>query len=238
MDTNVLYYGDNLEILRKYIPDNSVDLIYLDPPFNSQATYNLLYKEHSGQLSHAQITAFEDTWQWGIESETSLKDIALSSIAPQPTKEFMSVLPNFVGQKTPMRAYLTMMAVRLVELKRVLKDTGSIYLHCDQTASHYLKLLMDTIFGVQNFMNEIVWERYGAHNDPKRFGRVTDSIFFYTKTQQHIFNPIRGEYSESHLNTRFNNEDSDGRRFWPNTCLAPGGRGPTSLMRRRQRFNR
>lgn len=111
LKTNVLYFGDNLEILHKYIPDNSIDLIYLDPPFNSKVTYNILYKELTGQPSQAQIMAFEDTWQWGIESEVALKEIALSNIAPQATKELMSVLPNFVGNKTPMRAYLTMMCI-------------------------------------------------------------------------------------------------------------------------------
>ena len=213
MDTNVLYYGDNLEILRKYIPDNAIDLIYLDPPFNSQASYNLLYKEHSGQLSHAQITAFEDTWQWGIESEASLKDIALSSIAPQPTKEFMSVLPNFVGQKTPMRAYLTMMAVRLIELKRVLKDTGSIYLHCDPTASHYLKLLLDTIFGAQNFRNEIVWKRTHAHSGGQHYGVVHDIIFYYSKSNSYLWNKQYLGYSEEYKENFFRFADPDGRAY-------------------------
>ncbi len=211
MDTNTLYYGDNLEILRKYISDNSVDLIYLDPPFNSKATYNLLYKEHSGELSHAQITAFEDTWQWGIESEASLKEIALSSIAPQPAKELMSVLPNFVGQKTPMRAYLTMMAIRLVELKRVLKDTGSIYLHCDPTASHYLKILMDTIFGGANFRNEIVWKRTSAHSGSKRWAPVHDTILFYTKTSNFMWNATFSDYGEEYLDSFYRFKDDIGR---------------------------
>src|SRR4030043_439601 len=160
MDTNVLYYGDNLEILRKYIHDNSIDLIYLEPPFNSKATYNILYKELSGEPSKAQVMTFEDTWQWGEEPEKDLAEIVTSTITPTATKELISVLPNFVGQKTPMRACLTMMCIRLVELKRVLKDTGSIYLHCDPTASHYLKILLDAIFGPMNYLNDIVWERY------------------------------------------------------------------------------
>ena len=162
MDTNVLYYGDNLEILRKYIPDSSVDLIYLDPPFNSNATYNVLFKEPSGKPSEAQISAFEDTWQWGRRRRTRLDEMARSPLVPNETKQFISVLPTFVGARTAMRAYLTMMAIRLVELRRVLKDTGSIYLHCDPTASHYLKLLMDTIFGTAGFRNEIVWRRTTA----------------------------------------------------------------------------
>ena len=156
MDTNVLYYGDNLEILRKYIPDSSIDLIYLDPPFNSKATYNVLYKEQTGEMSQAQITAFEDTWHWGMESEKALQEIFESPTAPPAVKDFMSVMPKFLGKKTDMAAYLAMMCVRILELKRVLKDTGSIYLHCDSTASHYLKILMDAIFGPINFRNEII----------------------------------------------------------------------------------
>jgi len=215
MDTNVLYYGDNLEILRKYIPDNSIDLIYLDPPFNSQATYNLLYKEHSGQLSNAQITAFEDTWIWGIESEASLKEIVLSNIAPQPTKEFMSVLPNFVGQKTPMRAYLTMMAIRLVELRRVLKDTGSIYLHCDPTASHYLKLLMDTIFGPQNFRNEIVWRRTNAKSLAfTRLASNHDIILRFTKSDKWTWNQQYTEHDPEYINNFYRYiEEGTGRQY-------------------------
>ena len=153
METNVLYYGDNLEILRKYIPDTSIDLVYLDPPFNSKATYNVLYKEQTGEPSQAQITAFEDTWHWGLESERALQEIFESPIAPPAVKDFMSVMPNFLGKKTDMAAYLAMMCVRLLELKRILKDTGSIYLHCDPTASHYLKILMDALFGAYNFRN-------------------------------------------------------------------------------------
>ena len=159
MDINVLYYGDNLDVLQKYLPDNSVDLVYLDPPFKSNASYNVLFKEPTGAPSQAQIAAFEDTWQWSLESERALQEIATSATASAEVKEFMSVLPNFVGKRTPMRAYLTMMCIRLIELKRVLKETGSLYLHCDPTASHYLKILMDTIFGANNFRNEIVWRR-------------------------------------------------------------------------------
>ena len=138
MDTNVLYYGDNLDILREHIPDESIALIYLDPPFNSNANYNVLFKEPSGKSSHAQMSAFEDRWHWGIESEKALQEIAASPIAPAATKEFMSVLPNLVGKRTDISAYLTMMSVRLIELRRVLKDTSSIYLHCDPTASEFI----------------------------------------------------------------------------------------------------
>ncbi|MDD5037835.1 MAG: site-specific DNA-methyltransferase [Dehalococcoidales bacterium] len=203
MDTNVLYYGDNLEILRKYIPDSSVDLIYLDPPFNSKATYNVLFKEPSGESSQAQISAFEDSWHWGLESERALQEIAASPVASAEVKEFMSVLPKLVGKRTDMAAYLTMMCIRLIELRRVLKDTGSIYLHCDPTASHYLKLLMDTIFGVANFRNEIIWRRSFAHGDTgqgaKHFGRVTDTILFYAKSNASKWNSQYTHYSEEAL---------------------------------------
>jgi DNA modification methylase len=225
LETNVLYYGDNLEILGKYIPDDSIDLIYLDPPFNSQADYNILYREKSGELSHAQVQAFVDTWQWGIESEAALQEIALSPITKYETKEFMSVLPNFVGQKTPIRAYLTMMCIRLVELKRVMKDTGSIYLHCDSTASHYLKLLMDTIFGVANYKNEITWKRFNFHADAHRFGRVSDRLLFYTKTDEYIFNRIKTGYSEEYVENKFVHYDSKGR-FRLDNLNPPANRGP------------
>jgi site-specific DNA-methyltransferase (adenine-specific) len=197
MDTNVLYYGDNLEILRKYIPDSSIDLIYLDPPFNSKATYNVLYKEPTGKPSEAQISAFEDTWQWGLESEHALLEIAASAIAPAPVKEFMSVLPRFVGEKTPMRAYLTMMCVRLLELKRVLKPTGALYLHCDPTASHYLKLLMDAVFGPANYKNELVWCYRGYEHNKSYWNRKHDVLLFYSKGDSNTFNykAVLGELS-------------------------------------------
>ncbi len=203
MDTNVLYYGDNLEILRKHIPDTSIDLIYLDPPFNSSATYNVLFKEPSGKSSQAQMSAFEDTWHWGLESERALQEIAASPIAPAATKEFMSVLPNLVGKRTDMSAYITMMSVRLIELRRVLKDTGSIYLHCDPTASHYLKLLLDTIFGAPNFKNEIVWKRINAKgNVQRKFGAIHDMILLYAKslgdeTWNQLFRPLDPKYVET-----------------------------------------
>jgi len=218
-----LYYGDNLEILRDYIKDESVDLIYLDPPFNSQATYNVLYREPSGEPSEAQITAFEDTWHWGPEAERTFGEIVTK--APSDVALMMDALRRFLGVND-MMAYLTMMCVRLVELRRVLKPTGSIYLHCDPTASHYLKIILDSVFGKEIFRNEIIWQRFGSHNDPRRFGRVTDTILFYSKTNAYVFNDVRCAYSEEHLSKRFRYADTDGRKFWPNTCLAPGGRGP------------
>ncbi len=185
MDTwkNQLYFGDNLEILRgQHIPAGSVDLIYLDPPFNSNATYNVLFAEKSGEKSAAQITAFEDTWQWGEEAEGAYRDAV--TLGPRQLADLLQALRAFLGQNN-MMAYLTMMAVRLVELHRVLKPTGSLYLHCDPTASHYLKMLMDAIFGIAGFRTEIIWKRSAAHSDTKQgrkqHGRIHDVILFYTK---------------------------------------------------------
>jgi len=188
---NTLYYGDNLHILRDYIKDESIDLIYLDPPFNSKANYNILYQEPTGEQSQAQITAFEDTWHWTEETERTFEEI-IDTASPMLV-EMMIAFRRFVGINDVM-AYLTMMAIRLLELKRVLKNSGSIYLHCDPTASHYLKVLMDTIFGKKNLRNELVWsyKRYTAIS--KRFQRLHDIILFYSKGNDPVFNDLREEY--------------------------------------------
>ena len=161
---NTLFYGDNLPILRDHISDESVDLIYLDPPFNSNRSYNVLFKDESGQEAEAQITAFEDTWHWNAATEQAYHEMVQN--APVHVVQMLSALRDFVGANQ-MMAYLVMMTARLLELHRVLKPTGSLYLHCDPTASHYLKIVMDTIFGVENFRNEIVWQRTNAHSDSK-----------------------------------------------------------------------
>ncbi len=203
MDTNVLYYGDNLSVLRN-IPDNAIDLIYLDPPFNSKATYNVLYKEPTGEPSKAQLTAFEDTWHWGDESRYAFQQIMESKVAPVQVQQLMDVLPSFVGNKTDMRAYLVMMTVRLIELRRVLKETGSIYLHCDSTASHYLKIVMDMIFGADNFCNEIIWQKIRASKAQTiGFGKVHDVIFYYTKTSDVAFYPERVIHSDKYLKSHY-----------------------------------
>jgi site-specific DNA-methyltransferase (adenine-specific) len=183
---NRLYFGDNLEILQGgHIPLASVDLIYLDPPFNSQATYNVLFAEKTGEKSAAQITAFEDTWHWGAEAAAAYDD--LMKHGPVKLRDLLQALRAFLGQND-MMAYLTMMAVRLVELHRVLKPTGSLYLHCDPTASHYIKLLLDAIFSPKNFRNEIIWGYRGGGTPKKDFGRRHDVIFRYSKNKDYIFN--------------------------------------------------
>src|SRR5208282_2148410 len=168
---NRLYYGDNLDVLRGCIDDESVDLIYLDPPFNSQATYNVLFKSTAGEKSRAQIGAFEDTWHWGDEAELAFDGVMSSGNSA--VAEMLRAMRSFL-RENDMMAYLSMMAVRLLELHRVLRPTGSMYLHCDPTASHYLKILIDAIFGKENFRNEIIWRRTRAHNDAKltRFGAI------------------------------------------------------------------
>ena len=154
---NQLYFGDNLNILRDYVADESVDLIYLDPPFNSNATYNVLFREREGDESAAQIAAFEDTWHWSLDgSELAYQEVVTQGAGK--VADLLAAMRSFLGQND-MMAYLTMMTQRMIELHRVLKPTGSIYLHCDPTASHYLKLLMDAVFGAEFFRNEIVWQR-------------------------------------------------------------------------------
>ncbi len=167
---NTLYYGDNLQVLRDDFPAECVDLIYLDPPFNSSRSYNVLFKDESGKHSDAQITAFEDTWHWGETAERTYSHLVTD--APPRVSTAMSALREIVGTNQ-MMAYLVMMTARLVELHRVLKPTGSLYLHCDPTASHYLKIILDTIFGAENFLAEIIWKRTSAHSSAKRPGPCT-----------------------------------------------------------------
>ncbi len=223
---NKLYFGDNLGILRDHVPDASVDLIYLDPPFNSNASYNVLFKEKSGEESAAQITAFEDTWQWGREPEAVYREIVESG--PRKLADLMQALLAFLG-RNDMMAYLVMMAVRLVELHRVLKPTGSIYLHCDPTASHYIKALLDAAFRPQNFRTEIVWKRSSAHSDTKQgrkqHGRVHDVIFFYTKSEfEWTWNPIYTAYDEDYVEEFYRYlEPETGRRYRLGDLTGPGG---------------
>ena len=175
--TNQVLFGDNLPLLRQYIKDESIDLIYLDPPFNSKANYNVIFKgPNNKESSSSQITAFEDTWHWHTgETEFEFNQLKKGDGA---IAEVMKGLELVIG-KNDLLAYLTMMAIRLRELHRVLKDTGSLYLHCDPTASHYLKIILDSIFGVLRFRNEIIWKRNPSHEDSNGFGNVSDTILFY-----------------------------------------------------------
>ena len=211
---NHLYYGDNLHVLREHIRDESVDLIYLDPPFNSNATYNVLFRGPSGDQSQAQIEAFEDTWHWNNAAERAFDEVMMGRNSD--VADMLRAMRSFL-KDNDMMAYLTHMAVRLVELHRVLKPTGWIYLHCDPTASHYLKVLMDAVFGVPNFVNEIAWKRYGAHNDvgqgSKHFGRVYDIVLFYSRTELRAWNQMFGPLDEVYVKSAYRLKDETGRSF-------------------------
>lgn len=221
--SNMLYYGDNLEVLRKYFPDNCIDLVYLDPPFNSKADYNVLFKETTGEQSTAQIQAFSDFWHWDIQAKHAYDYLATQ--APSQVSDLITSLYGFLG-KNDMFAYLVMMGERLLDLHRVLKPTGSLYLHCDTTASHYLKLLLDGIFGPENFRNEIIWKRFNFHADAKRFGRIADRLLFYSKTNDYKFRRQMTPYKKAYIDAKFTYKDENGRRFRLSDLNPPNERGP------------
>ena len=226
LKTNVLYYGDNLEVLRKYIPDESIDLIYLDPPFNSNRSYNVLFRESSGASSEAQIEAFEDTWQWGPTAQGAYEEVVMGP--HQKVARMLQAMVDGLGHND-VTAYLSMMAIRLVELHRVLKPTGCMYLHCDPTTGHYLRSLLDVVFSPRNFRNEVVWQRTSAHSDTtqgmRRFGRTHDLILFYGKSEASAWNSQFSLYSQDHLATTYRFVDENGRRFSTADLTAnkPGG---------------
>jgi site-specific DNA-methyltransferase (adenine-specific) len=205
---NTLYYGDNLPILREHIQSESIDLIYLDPPFNSNRSYNVLFKDESGSSADAQIAAFDDTWHWGPSAEEIYNQLVTGGKPEVGT--MISALRQFIGENQ-MMAYLVMMAARLVELHRVLKPTGSLYLHCDPTASHYLKIILDSVFGAENFRNEVIWKRQSAHSGSKKWGDVHDIIFFYSKSGQFTWNITYQEYEETYLDVKYHHEDARGK---------------------------
>lgn len=224
---NTLFYGDNLPILREYVPTESVDLIYLDPPFNSNRSYNVLFKDEGGKQSESQLTAFDDTWHWGEQAEDTYSELVTQ--APTDVRKMIAALRGFIGENQ-MMAYLVMMAARLVELHRVLKPTGSLYLHCDPTASHYLKVVLDTIFGPESFRTEVVWKRSSAHSDTaqgrKQHGRIHDTLLFYTKGADWVWNPIYTPYDKEYIDSFYRHvEDGTGRRYRLSdlTAAKPGG---------------
>jgi site-specific DNA-methyltransferase (adenine-specific) len=222
---NTLFYGDNLDILREHIDTETVDLVYLDPPFNSSRNYNVLFKDESGVESESQITAFEDTWHWNEAAEETYHELV--TLAPDHISKMLVAMRDFVGTNQ-MMAYLIMMAARLIELHRVLKPTGSLYLHCDPTASHYLKIILDTIFGADQFRNEIIWKRTSAHSDTVQgrvlhMGRVHDVILFYTKTDRATRNEIYQPYSQDYVDSFYRYKDPDGRRYRLGDITGPGG---------------
>ena len=215
-----LWYGDNLVVLREHVADASVDLVYLDPPFNSNATYNVLFKAPGGEASRAQIEAFDDTWHWNETAERAFDEVMGSGHSD--AAEMLRAMRSFLGEND-MMAYLAMMAVRLIELHRVLKPTGSLYLHCDPTASHYLKILLDAIFLKENFRNEIIWRRTGSHNSTRRYGPIHDTIFFYTKSKKYTWHGIKRPYMAGHVRSAFIFEDGVYRTNYSGNILTGSG---------------
>lgn len=205
---NTLFYGDNLAILREHIADESIDLVYLDPPFNSNRSYNVLFREESGRESEAQITAFDDTWHWNQAAEATYYELV--ETGPAHVAGMIGALHGFIGANQ-MMAYLVMMAARLVELHRVLKPTGSLYLHCDPTASHYLKVVMDAVFGVQNYRNEITWKRSNPKSHGSRnFPTSTDTLLRYSKTGNSVFHQPYEEHNPDYVESAYRLKDERG----------------------------
>jgi DNA modification methylase len=218
--SGTLYYGDNLDVMRLHVGDESVDLVYLDPPFQSGRNYNVLFAAKDGTAASAQIKAFEDTWHWSIDAEAAYREMVE---AGGRTSDVMRAVRSFLGE-SDMMAYLAMMAPRLVELRRVLKATGSLYLHCDPTASHYLKVLLDAVFGPEQFRNEIIWKRTHAHGSARRFGPVHDVVLFYAKGE-HVWTDPRGPQAPEYIKEHFTYTDgTDGRLFQPITLTGSGVR--------------
>ena len=216
---NHLYYGDNLSVLRESIADESVDLVYLDPPFNSNASYNVLFRGPAGNESAAQIEAFDDTWHWTDAAEEAYGEVLRSGNGA--AAEMLRAMRSFLGEND-MMAYLAMMAVRLLELHRVLKPTGSLYLHCDPTASHYLKILLDAVFGARNYRNEIIWRRTNAHNvRTTNYPRVHDTLLFYSKSENNTWTKQFLDYSPEQLK-RYKT-DEDGRLYTGQDLTMMGG---------------
>lgn len=226
---NRLFFGDNLRIMRNraYVERESVDLVYLDPPFKPTEKYNVLFRARGGTPAAAQVRAFEDTWHWSDAAAEAFHDTKEN--APPHVARTLEAMRTVLNE-SDMFAYLCMMAPRLVELHKVLKPTGSIYLHCDPAASHYLKVLMDAIFDPGHFRNEIIWKRANAHNDPKRFGSVSDTILYYSKGDQPTWNPQHTKYREDYYKSHFQ-RDADGRWYRTVPLDAPRhGKGSPALL--------
>lgn len=215
---NQLYYGDNLDVLREHVETDSVDLVYLDPPFNSNRSYNVLFQEKSGEESPAQIEAFGDTWTWNQETEALYQQL-VNGGAPLRTADALEAMRKLLGDNDVL-AYLVMMAARLIELHRALKPTGSLYLHCDPTASHYLKILLDAIFGADRFRNEVIWQRTTAKGlMTRRFPSNHDVLLAYQKGETATWNSeaIFTPYDENNLPpktaAKYCHRDASGRRY-------------------------
>ncbi|HZF95642.1 MAG TPA: DNA methyltransferase [Allosphingosinicella sp.] len=221
---NKLYFGDNLEVMRKYIADEMVDLIYLDPPFNSNASYGVFFKDGTGLGSEAQAEAFRDTWRWGPAAAEAYDEVYRhgGNIAI-----LLQALRAWLGTDGLM-AYLAMMTVRLIELRRVIKPTGSLYLHCDSTASHYLKLILDCLFDGSNFRSEIIWKRTSSHNSARRWGPIHDVILFYSGGNDFVWNKVFAPYDADYVKRFYRHKDEKGRLYRLSDLTGSGTRNGES----------
>ncbi|CAC5344431.1 MULTISPECIES: DNA methyltransferase [Planktothrix] len=221
---NQLFYGDNLEVLRKYIKDESVDLCYIDPPFNSKRNYNQIYN-NLGKEDQAQAQAFIDTWTWDDQANQGLEDI-FNNYQGHFTQQSIDLIAGLIKVlgKGSLLAYLVSMTLRIVEIHRVLKPTGSFYLHCDPTSSHYLKLVLDAVFCSQggDFLNEIIWKRTSGHSDSSKYGRVHDVIFYYCKSSKVIWNQIYQKYDQNYTDKYYRYQDPNGRKWMSGDLGAAG----------------
>lgn len=225
---NRLFYGDNLDVLRTHLASESVDLIYLDPPFNSNRSYNVLFKSHSGEDSQAQIEAFDDTWRWSQQTEAIYREMVMEGAAPPKVADAIEAMRKLLGTNDVL-AYLVMMTARLVELHRVLKPTGSLYLHCDPTASHYLKVVLDAIFGATNFRNDVVWKRKAGRGETNkaavRYGVTNDNLLFYAKSPKAPFARQHRPNSQAYIDGKFTHvEEGTGRRYRLDNLTSPSFR--------------
>ena len=221
---NQLFYGDNLEVLRKHIKDETIDLCYIDPPFNSKRNYNQIYN-NVGKEDKAQAQAFIDTWTWDDHANQGLAEIQENYLG-HFTSQSIDLISGFtkVLGKGSLLAYLVSMTLRVAEIHRVLKPTGSFYLHCDPTASHYLKIIIDAIFCSQggDFKNEITWKRTSGHSDSGKYGSVHDVIFYYTKSLKITWNQVYQKYEQNYIDKYYRYQDDDGRKWMSDNLSAAG----------------
>lgn len=218
---NALLYGDNLEWLPQ-VAAESVDLVYLDPPFNSNRNYNVIFARQASSSDTAQIQAFDDTWRWTQATEEQFSDLVNGGM-PNAASDALRAMHTLLGENDAL-AYLVNMAPRLVQLHRVLKSTGSLYLHCDPTMSHYLKVLLDAIFGARYFRGEITWLRTTTHNDSKRWSPNADIILYYAKSDAVTWNPVHVAHGEAYVATKYRHDDGDGRLYRLDNMTSPNPR--------------
>ena len=220
--TNTLYHGDNRSILQEQFAGESVDLVYVDPPFNSGRSYRASLRGEDGAHRRLQPAVFDDVWHWDEAARQAYEELVTGDQGP--TAAMVAALRSFIGANSLM-AYLVMMAIRLVELRRVLKPSGSLYLHCDPAASHYLKIMLDTVFGIRNFRNEIIWKRTNSHNDARRkFADLADTIYFYSKGSTYTYHPVYVPYSEDYVRSNYRQTDEQGRRYTLRDLRSPNPR--------------